>query len=98
MLFKNFDDRRAVYSGAIGKDALLEFVQRYAVPLVVEFNHETAQKIFSGEVKSHFLLFSSTKADDYEAKVNKFKDYFNLNKFYWQLIILHFHVLYAMAF
>merc|ERR1712223_127171 len=69
VLFKNFDDRRAVYSGAIGKDALLEFIQRYAVPLVVEFNHETAQKIFRGLVKSHILLFVNYKSDEYETTV-----------------------------
>ena len=68
-MFKNFDDRRAVYSGAIGKDALLEFIQRYAVPLVVEFNHETAQKIFRGLVKSHILLFVNYKSDEYETTV-----------------------------
>ena len=34
VLFKKFDDGRAVYEGDIGKDALLEFIQRYAVPLV----------------------------------------------------------------
>merc|ERR1712012_685100 len=39
-----------------------------------------AQKIFSGEVKSHFLLFSSAKADDYEAKVAILKDQAMKNK------------------
>ena len=40
---------------------------RYAVPLIVEFNHETAQKIFKGLVKSHILFFMSKKSDEYEA-------------------------------
>ena len=40
---------------------------RYAVPLVVEFNHETAQQIFKGLIKSHILFFMSKKADEYEA-------------------------------
>merc|ERR1711976_97462 len=39
VLFKKFDSGRAVYSGAIDKPAMLEFIQRYAIPLVVEFNH-----------------------------------------------------------
>ena len=34
VLFKKFDDGRAVYEGDISKDAMLEFIQRYAVPLV----------------------------------------------------------------
>merc|ERR1712117_322339 len=67
VLFKNFDERRAVYEGAINAEKLQEFIHRYAVPLVVEFNHETAQKIFKGLIKSHILFFMSKKADDYEA-------------------------------
>ena len=66
-LFKNFDDRKAVYEGAISKDSLLEFIQRYAVPLVVEFNHDNAQKMFRGLVKSHILIFISYKSDEYDA-------------------------------
>ena len=66
VLFKNFDDRRAVYSGAIAKENLLEFIQRYAVPLVIEFNHDSAQKIFRGLVKSHLLVFVSYKSEEYE--------------------------------
>ena len=69
-LFKNFDDRKAVYEGAISKDSLLEFIQRYAVPLVVEFNHDNAQKMFKGLVKSHILIFISYKSDEYEATYN----------------------------
>merc|ERR1712079_390533 len=66
VLFKNFDDRRAVYEGAIAKENLLEFIQRYAVPLVIEFNHDSAQKIFRGLVKSHLLVFVSYKSEEYE--------------------------------
>ena len=36
------------------------------MPLVVEFNHETAQKIFKGLVKSHILFFMSKKDEGYE--------------------------------
>jgi protein disulfide-isomerase A1 len=36
---------------------------------VVEFNHETAQKIFRGLVKHHLLIFVSYKSDDYEKVV-----------------------------
>merc|ERR1712061_684425 len=32
------------------------------------------EKIFSGEVKSHFLLFSSAKADDHEDKLSILRD------------------------
>ena len=33
---------------------------------VVEFNHDTAQKIFRGLVKSHLLLFLNKTSDDFE--------------------------------
>jgi len=69
VLFKNFDERRAVYDGVIAKDNLLEFIQRYAVPLVIEFNHDSAQKIFRGLVKSHLLIFVSYKSEEYEKVV-----------------------------
>merc|ERR1712112_476525 len=46
-----------------------KFVGSEALPLVVDFNHETAQKIFSGEVKSHLLLFLSATGEGYADQV-----------------------------
>lgn len=51
-------------------DKIAQFISSESLPLVIDFNHETAQKIFSGEVKSHFLMFSSAKADDHDDKVS----------------------------
>lgn len=67
-MFKKFDEGRAVYEGAISEAVLQEFIERYALPVLIEFNHETAQKIFKGLVKSHLLFFISKKAEDYEEK------------------------------
>lgn len=47
-----------------------KFVTTQSLPLIVEFNHETAQKIFGGDIKSHLLLFVS-KGD---AKTEKIVD------------------------
>ncbi|CAB4062342.1 PDIA1 [Lepeophtheirus salmonis] len=66
VLFKKFDEGKAVYEGPIDKDVLLEFVERYALPLVIDFNHETSQKIFKGLVKSHLLFFVSKKSPEFE--------------------------------
>ena len=49
--------------------AITKFVAGNALPLVIDFNQETAQKIFSGEIKSHLLMFVSAKADEYAAQV-----------------------------
>merc|ERR1712223_1994206 len=61
VLFKDFDERRAVYEGAIGKDALIEFI------------HDSAQKIFRGLVKSHLLIFISYNSDEYATVVKMAK-------------------------
>lgn len=47
-------------------DAVKKFIQTESLPLVVEFNHDTAQKIFGGDIKSHLLMFLSQSASNYE--------------------------------
>jgi len=70
VLFKNFDEGRNDLEGEVTEEAIVKFVSGNALPLVVEFNQETAQKIFSGEIKSHLLLFLSAAAEDFSAKVD----------------------------
>jgi len=69
VLFKNFDEGRNDFTGEVTEEAIVSFVSGNAVPLVADFNQETAQKIFSGEVKSIMLLFVSASSEDYSAKV-----------------------------
>lgn len=45
--------------GEITEKSVKKFVTSQSLPLVVDFNHETAQKIFGGEIKSHLLMFLS---------------------------------------
>merc|ERR1712066_1158624 len=80
VMVKTFDDGKAVLTEGITEEEVAKFVSSESLPLVVDFNHETAQKIFSGEVKSHFLLFSSAKADDHEDKLSIMKDQAKKNK------------------
>jgi len=68
VLFKQFDEGRNNYDGKADVEELTKFINANSLPLVIEFNHETAQKIFSGEVKNHLLLFVSTKSDDFPAQ------------------------------
>lgn len=70
-LFKKFDEGRNDLSDAeslTNTEALTKFVAANALPMVVEFNHETAQKIFSGEIKNHLLMFMSKKSDEYQGQ------------------------------
>ncbi|XP_059475550.1 protein disulfide-isomerase isoform X2 [Neocloeon triangulifer] len=66
VLFKKFDDGRADFEGEFAPDALTKFIASEALPLVVEFNHDTAQKIFGGEIRSHLLLFFSKEAGHFD--------------------------------
>jgi len=70
VLFKKFDEGRNDFEGEVTEEAVTKFISGNALPLVVEFNQDTAQKIFSGEVKSHLLLFLSAAAEDFDAKVD----------------------------
>merc|ERR1712209_319285 len=80
VMVKTFDDGKAVLTEGLTEEEIAKFVSSESLPLVVDFNHETAQKIFSGEVKSHFLLFSSVAADDHESKVAILKENAKENK------------------
>merc|ERR1711997_776409 len=65
LLLKTFDDGRAVLAEDITEAAVAAFIAGESLPLVVDFNQETAQKIFSGDIKSHLLAFLSVKADSH---------------------------------
>jgi len=79
-LFKKFDEGRNNYEGEITEAGITKFVAGNALPLVIEFNQDTAQKIFSGEIKSHLLLFVSAKADAYASQVEIAKTVAKENK------------------
>ncbi|KAL6265175.1 hypothetical protein P5V15_005260 [Pogonomyrmex californicus] len=69
VLFKKFDEGKAVFDGELTATAVQNFISVYSLPLVVEFNQDTAQKIFSGDIKSHLLLFLSKEAGHIEKYV-----------------------------
>merc|ERR1712209_227191 len=80
VVIKTFDDGKSILTEGLTEEEIAKFVSSESLPLVVDFNHETAQKIFSGEAKSHFLLFSSVAADDHESKVAILKENAKKNK------------------
>lgn len=69
VLFKKFDEGKAVFDGELSAESLKKFVAAQSLPLIVEFNHETAQKIFGGEIKSHLLIFLSKENGDFDKYV-----------------------------
>merc|ERR1711994_303546 len=73
VVLKTFDDGKAILTEDLTADKIAQFISSESLPLVIDFNHETAQKIFSGEAKSHFLMFSSAKADDHDEKLEKMR-------------------------
>jgi len=74
ILFKQFDDGKAVFDGEFEEAVLKKFVAAQAMALVVDFNHESAQKIFGGEIKSHLLMFLSKEAGHLEKYVEPAKE------------------------
>jgi len=69
VIFKNFDEGRNDLEGEVTEESVAAFVAGNSLPLVVDFSQDTAQKIFSGDIKSHLLLFMSAAAEDHAAKV-----------------------------
>lgn len=67
ILFKDFDEGKNKYEGELTEEDITKFVSANSLPLVVDFNHETASKIFGGEIKSHLLIFLSKEAGHYDA-------------------------------
>ncbi|XP_045766716.1 protein disulfide-isomerase [Maniola jurtina] len=74
VLFKNFEDPRVKYEGAeFNEDLLKTWVFVQSMPTIVEFSHETASKIFGGQIKYHLLLFLSKKNGDFEKYLDELK-------------------------
>nr|BAN20182.1 protein disulfide isomerase [Riptortus pedestris] len=67
IVFKKFDEGKAELDKFSDHHQLRNFVLTETLPLVVEFNHESAQKIFGGVIKSHLLFFLSKKAGHLES-------------------------------
>lgn len=73
VLLKKFDEGRNVLEKVETAEATKKFVVSNSLPLVIEFSHESASKIFGGEIKNHNLLFLSKKAENYDESFAKFR-------------------------
>merc|ERR1712215_636339 len=66
IILKKFDEGRNNLEGDITVDTVANFVAANSLPLVVDFNTDTAKQIFQGSVKNHVLMFQSANAEKYE--------------------------------
>jgi len=73
VLLKQFDEGRNDLTSSLTEASIREFIQANQLPLVVEFNQQTAQKIFGGDIKVHVLLFGSQVADTFAKLREEFK-------------------------
>ncbi|KAM3966194.1 protein disulfide isomerase [Aphomia sociella] len=74
VLFKNFEEPRVKYEGeTFDEDSFKTWVFVQSMPTIVEFSHETASKIFGGQIKYHLLLFLSKKNGDFDKYVEELK-------------------------
>ena len=79
-MFKKYDQRKILFEDVISiqvnkdgvnKASIIEFIQRHSLPMVVDFNHDNAQKAFRGWVDSHLLIFASRKNHSWNEIVQK---------------------------
>merc|ERR1712027_68093 len=80
VIVKTFDEGKATLTEDLTEESVAAFVSSESLPLVIDFNHETAQKIFSGEIKSHLLVFSSAKAESHTDTLAMLKEIAIANK------------------
>ncbi|KAI4493164.1 hypothetical protein M0802_009581 [Mischocyttarus mexicanus] len=74
VLFKKFDDGKAKFDGELTSENVQNFINVHSLPIIVDFNQDTAQKIFGGSIKSHLLAFLSKDAGHFEKYVDIIKE------------------------
>jgi len=70
ILMKKFDEGRNHLDGDITAETVAVFVGANSLPLVVDFNQDTAKMIFGGAIKSHLLMFLESKSDEFETQLH----------------------------
>ena len=71
VVLKKFDEGRSYMEGPITRDSVEMFAAANSLPLVVDFNTDTAKQIFQGAIKNHVLMFQSAKAEKYEHNLHQ---------------------------
>lgn len=75
ILFKKFDEGKAVFGGKPTVANIQNFIAVHALPLIVDFNSDTAKKIFNDNIKSYYLLLLISKsAGHYDKYVDEIQE------------------------
>ena len=71
ILFKKSDEERVLYSGDFSVESIRNFITENALPNLIEFNHENAQKMFKSpnDGKSHLLIFHNKSSESYQEEI-----------------------------
>jgi len=77
VLFKKFDDGRADFAlseeGNLDKSNLTAFIDVNSLELIIPFNQETSDKIFTSSILLHSLLFINSTVQSQTALMDEFK-------------------------
>ncbi|CAM4501269.1 unnamed protein product [Leuciscus chuanchicus] len=76
VLFKKFDEKRAdmpLSEEKLDKGDLISFIHSNSMKLVIPFNEENADQIFSSKVRKHMLLFINTTVETQNALLEDFR-------------------------
>jgi len=97
IMFKKYEFKRIVFGDGklsnndfkeVNKKTLVEFVQRYSLPFVVDFNHDSAQKAFRGWVDHHLLIFASRANHSWDLINQQASAIAKKEEFYMKLMFL----------
>jgi len=71
VLFKKFDEKKVEYEGELETQAVRDFITENSLPVVIEFNHENAQKMFKrpNNQKSHLLVFHNKTESSFDDEI-----------------------------
>ncbi|CAF2024559.1 unnamed protein product [Rotaria magnacalcarata] len=72
ILLKKFDEGRNDLTSSIDEDSIRKFIEANQLPIVTDFNGDTAQKIFGGTIKVHVLLFAGQTSENYVKQREQF--------------------------
>ena len=106
IMFKKYEHRRIVFGDGklanndfkeVNNKTLIEFVQRYSLPFVVNFDHDSAQKAFRGWVDHHLLIFASRQNHSWDlinqqASAVAKRDEFYMKVLFFDHSSIYFHL------